>query len=138
MLSGSSVSIMHFYSHPTPTVNLHLLSFQSVFHIIYCFSLNPHDLALPSMNLFKTKSIGEKDKSAHLLSTYPPIRQILCSLLVLTRLQTFFISLTLLETIYLVGVFIHHRRRQWHPTPVLLPGKSHGRRSYLRFSNCLL
>ena len=25
----------------------------------------------------------------------------------------------------------HHypRRRQWHPTPVLLPGKSHGRRS---------
>ena len=21
------------------------------------------------------------------------------------------------------------RRRQWHPTPVLLPGKSHGRRS---------
>ena len=23
----------------------------------------------------------------------------------------------------------HERRRQWHPTPVLLPGKSHGRRS---------
>ena len=23
------------------------------------------------------------------------------------------------------------RRRQWHPTPVLLPGKSHGRRSLL-------
>ena len=23
----------------------------------------------------------------------------------------------------------HNRRRQWHPTPVLLPGKSHGRRS---------
>ena len=23
----------------------------------------------------------------------------------------------------------HIRRRQWHPTPVLLPGKSHGRRS---------
>ena len=22
-----------------------------------------------------------------------------------------------------------YRRRQWHPTPVLLPGKSHGRRS---------
>ena len=22
-----------------------------------------------------------------------------------------------------------HQRRQWHPTPVLLPGKSHGRRS---------
>ena len=24
---------------------------------------------------------------------------------------------------------INPRRRQWHPTPVLLPGKSHGRRS---------
>ena len=24
---------------------------------------------------------------------------------------------------------LHSRRRQWHPTPVLLPGKSHGRRS---------
>ena len=23
----------------------------------------------------------------------------------------------------------HTRRRQWHPTPVLLPGKSHGQRS---------
>ena len=32
------------------------------------------------------------------------------------------------------GIYLHqahalHRRRQWHPTPVLLPGKSHGRRS---------
>ena len=25
--------------------------------------------------------------------------------------------------------YIHLWRRQWHPTPVLLPGKSHGRRS---------
>ena len=27
--------------------------------------------------------------------------------------------------------FILHRRRRWHPTPVLLPGKSHGQRSLL-------
>ena len=33
--------------------------------------------------------------------------------------------------IYL-GTFIW--RRQWHPTPVLLPGKSHGRRSLVGFS----
>ena len=26
-------------------------------------------------------------------------------------------------------IYIYLRRRQWHPTPVLLPGKSHGRRS---------
>ena len=25
--------------------------------------------------------------------------------------------------------YIYYRRRQWHPTPVLLPGKSCGRRS---------
>ena len=30
----------------------------------------------------------------------------------------------------LVGVFkVRRRRRQWQPTPVLLPGKSHGQRS---------
>ena len=28
-----------------------------------------------------------------------------------------------------VGFWLPDRRRQWHPTPVLLPGKSHGRRS---------
>ena len=27
------------------------------------------------------------------------------------------------------GTCSYHRRRQWHPTPVFLPGKSHGRRS---------
>ena len=34
------------------------------------------------------------------------------------------------RTLWLLNLFIHvERRRQWHPTPVLLPGKSHGRRS---------
>ena len=28
----------------------------------------------------------------------------------------------------------HVRRRQWHPTPVLLPGKSHGWRSLVGYS----
>ena len=30
----------------------------------------------------------------------------------------------------------HFRRRQWHPTPVLLPGKSHGWRSLEGCSSC--
>ena len=30
----------------------------------------------------------------------------------------------------------YSRRRQWHPTPVLLPGKSHGRRSLVGCSPC--
>ena len=29
-----------------------------------------------------------------------------------------------------------HRRRRWHPTPVLLPGKSHGWRSLVGCSPC--
>ena len=34
-----------------------------------------------------------------------------------------------------LGICMHiYRRRQWHPTPVLLPGKSHGQRSLLGFS----
>ena len=28
----------------------------------------------------------------------------------------------------------YHWRRQWHPTPVLLPGKSHGQRSLIGYS----
>ena len=30
---------------------------------------------------------------------------------------------------YLLSTSLRYRRRQWHPTPVLLPGKSHGLRS---------
>ena len=29
---------------------------------------------------------------------------------------------------YLLTTHLSVQRRQWHPTPVLLPGKSHGRR----------
>ena len=36
---------------------------------------------------------------------------------------------TELELSYLWMASIHFRRRQWHPTPVPLPGKSHGWRS---------
>ena len=35
----------------------------------------------------------------------------------------------LLSFQYLDIFHIYFRRRQWHPTPVLLPGKFHGRRS---------
>ena len=35
---------------------------------------------------------------------------------------------------YIRQTLRHKRRRQWHPTPVLLPGKSHGRRSLVGFS----
>ena len=35
----------------------------------------------------------------------------------------------LTELIAVLYLYIYIWRRQWHPTPVLLPGKSHGRRS---------
>ena len=31
--------------------------------------------------------------------------------------------------VFLISFIVLFRRRQWHPTPVLLPGKSHGQRS---------
>ena len=34
-------------------------------------------------------------------------------------------------SLYLAVAFVNCPRRQWHPTPVLLLGKSHGRRSLL-------
>ena len=37
----------------------------------------------------------------------------------------------LLNFIWVSPANLFHWRRQWHPTPVLLPGKSHGRRSLI-------
>ena len=39
------------------------------------------------------------------------------------------ISIVFLVSIAFITILIFLRRRQWHPTPVLLPGKSHGWRS---------
>ena len=36
-----------------------------------------------------------------------------------------------MHSIYLLGTSKENRRRQGHPTPVLLPGKSHGQRSLI-------
>ena len=40
-----------------------------------------------------------------------------------------FFSCYLRNIYFLAPTMCHYRRRQWHPTPVLLPGKSHGWRS---------
>ena len=34
-----------------------------------------------------------------------------------------------LISLSIFSLLVYRRRRQWHPTPLLLPGKSHGRRS---------
>ena len=47
--------------------------------------------------------------------------------------QHFFLlsSISLFLMCFLIScqLFLMHRRRRWHPTPALLPGKSHGQRS---------
>ena len=57
---------------------------------------------------------------------------------ILTNILDSFPPLLITLTIWFLGIkrsphyFMarhQYRRRQWHPTPVLLPGKSHGRRS---------
>ena len=41
------------------------------------------------------------------------------------------------ESAIYVYIYTHtYQRRQWHPTAVLLPGKSHGRRSLVGYSLC--
>ena len=44
-------------------------------------------------------------------------------------LRVLFIMTSFFIKINLRGIININRRRQWHPTPVLLPRKSHGRRS---------
>ena len=41
----------------------------------------------------------------------------------------YFISIHFLTLLFLVSFIGTFLRKQWHPTPVLLPGKAHGRRS---------
>ena len=50
-----------------------------------------------------------------------------------TAFRNFILQVSWVEELCLIGAFIHSKvmlgRRRWHPTPVLLPGKPHGRRS---------
>ena len=43
-------------------------------------------------------------------------------------------TLVIFWLLFLIMVILIDRRRQWHPTPVLLPGKSHGWKSLLGYS----
>ena len=52
---------------------------------------------------------------------------------IFTAFRNFILQVSWVEELCLIGAFIHSKvmlgRRRWHPTPVLLPGKPHGRRS---------
>ena len=60
-----------------------------------------------------------------------PLDQQASPILLLFLLQ----CMTIQSILHICGFCIHRvRRRHWHPTPVLLPGKSHGRRSLVGYS----
>ena len=46
----------------------------------------------------------------------------------ITFFSLYFLSLCFFVCLFF-GLSCHMQRRHWHPSPVLLPGKSHGRRS---------
>ena len=61
---------------------------------------------------------------------YPPLTALFDTPKILSLIQSHFFQsyFFLVLFCFWVHCFIY-RRRQWHPTPVLLPGKSHGWRS---------
>ena len=50
------------------------------------------------------------------------------------QFQGWFVPVSLRPFFRIAAPYVMARRRQWHPTPVLLPGKSHGRRSLVSCS----
>ena len=47
----------------------------------------------------------------------------------LSMLHSFLLEIDFPRQLRIWYLAAHIRKRQWHPTPVLLPGKSHGQRS---------
>ena len=54
---------------------------------------------------------------------------VLMAWIVIAVSQMYLVSRVIKLRTFDIHSFLHVRRRQWHPTPVLLPGKSHGWRS---------
>ena len=64
-----------------------------------------------------------------LLGPSPPFQTSLVSLCVPRSLLPKRTPVRVDQSMHMALLDLNHRRRQWHPTPVLLPGKSHGQRS---------
>ena len=88
----------------------------------------------------KRQAFLNPEESGFSFSSFSPLFHILL-VLILCCIDTVLLAKSLQSCLTLcdpVGEsppsFSVHRRRQWHPTPVLLPGKSHGQRSLVDFS----
>ena len=95
-----------------------LYALSSVFNVC-CDSLYP----LPSLWLPRISSPAPKISSPPTSGITTPLTCSRTSLLLLA------IPLSCIILFYLLKYSDLCQRRQWHPTPVLLPGKSHGWRS---------
>ena len=78
--------------------------------------------------LFSFLSIFNKKKGYHYDGWQAYVRIVPVERLWRKVIYSFSNSIYLFNT-YLMPTICLARRRQWHPTPVLLPGKSHGQRS---------
>ena len=115
-------------------------AWRSVPHMPWCGFL----MSWPHLGPWETpvfKNPRVYSQSSHLFSEVPTISRLIshtsCTwglnprgLEVIQIPYGFLLFLIFLKScLFLVVVMFRNRRRQWHPTPVLLPGKSHGQRS---------
>ena len=74
-------------------------------------------------------------KSYYLLPFYRTLKGKKVKYSLATQLSTTYCLFCVCVCFEYIVVFLNFgRKRQWHPTPVLLPGKSHGRRSLVGYS----
>ena len=78
------------------------------------------------INIKRTQSVFQLDYLTSIV--LPP--------LLFKNILTLKTSVCFPQSFILALYILHARRRRWHPTPVLLPGKSHGRRSLVGCSPC--
>ena len=85
---------------------------------------------IPKMKYFYNEDLGMRNAASLYLSgdKWPHLSS---AWLFLTFFDSHF---SFFFFFFYILVLSRLKRRQWHPTPVLLPGKSHGRRSLISFS----
>ena len=108
---------------------------------ILCSESGSYLKLLFKLALFDTITLGEGESAtslvdieiqvSHLASVDSQVREVFLIFAVWGWDFWFFLhsQLTMLGIVSLLSTRLPLWRRRWHPTPVLLPGKSHGRRS---------
>ena len=113
-------------SHPTPLSSVQSVSRVRLFVTPWTAVRQASLSITSSRSLLKLMSIESVMLSSHLLLCHPLL--LLSRSSQNTKLNSLWCRASHWLSILHVVVYIY-RRRRWHPTPVFLPGKSHGQRS---------